>query len=113
MHVCTSCLFYVRAWLSAAGDRANLLHELRPFTTAFVVLLVYYIAVVPLSKFGVTRSENEEETGADDRLYQEVCDAESETLGAQGKWSYRVPAPLTQTSSRFLGTTSSSIRGRR
>ena len=84
MHVCTSCLFYVRAWLSAAGDRANLLHELRPFTTAFVVLLVYYIAVVPLSKFGVTRSENEEETGADDRLYQEVCDAESETLGAQG-----------------------------
>jgi hypothetical protein len=97
MHVCTSCLFYVRAWLSAAGDRANLLHELRPFTTAFVVLLVYYIAVVPLSKFGVTRSENEEETGADDRLYQEVCDAESETLGAQGKWSYRVPAPLTPT----------------
>ena len=88
MHVCTSCLFYVRAWLSAAGDRANLLHELRPFTTAFVVLLVYYIAVVPLSKFGVTRSENEEETGADDRLYQEVCDAESE-LGARGSGATR------------------------
>ena len=67
------------------------------YLLVFVVLLVYYIAVVPLSKFGVTRSENEEETGADDRLYQEVCDAESETLGAQGKWSYRVPAPLTPT----------------
>ena len=107
----TSCLFFVTSWCSTdagadASERAlqnhasclnadaYLFHELKPFTGAFAFLCLYYIVIFPMSKWCVSRKESEEETGADDRLYKEVCDAESETLGAQGKWNYRLPAPL-------------------